>query len=186
MPTWRFLQRYADAVPPAATLDRPRFPKEQVLSAANAIKELLGASVRNFEIAGSIRRGAADTKDLDIVVTGDPQQALYLLKQAKTAVKAAGASKIQFEYKGIPVDLIFAPTGLFGAFMLSWTGPRELNVMMRAKAKNMGYVLNDSGLYAANGEPVATNERDIFTALHLPYLEPNQRNDFKVLFKKAP
>jgi DNA polymerase/3'-5' exonuclease PolX len=67
--------------------------------------------------------------------------------------------------------------------MLYFTGPYELNTVMRYAAKKRGMLLNEYGLYKIDekGNKTTlkmTSEEDVFKALGMSYLTPTEREAF--------
>lgn len=62
------------------------------------------------------------------------------------------------------------------AMLLYSTGSKEFNITMRAKAKKLGYLLNQKGLFK-NGErvPDLKKEKDYFDILKMDYKDPKAR-----------
>ena len=60
--------------------------------------------------------------------------------------------------------------------LLYSTGSKEFNIVMRGKAKKLGYLLNQKGLFK-KGEKVdnLTSEKDYFDILGMAYQEPRER-----------
>jgi DNA polymerase/3'-5' exonuclease PolX len=60
--------------------------------------------------------------------------------------------------------------------LLYSTGSKEFNVTMRSKAKKLGYLLNQKGLFK-NGTkvPDLNTEKAYFDVLGMEYLEPSKR-----------
>jgi DNA polymerase (family X) len=89
----------------------------------------------------------------------------------------------------VQVDLRVVPSAAFGAALMYFTGSKEFNVKLRSRALDMGLTLNEYGLFPndpADSTPphhrgikpvAATTERDIFTALKLAEVPPQQRED---------
>ena len=75
------------------------------------------------------------------------------------------------------VDVNLTTEESWGASILMWTGTKELNVKMRAVAKEKGLKLNQYGLFRrSDGVKVAgRDEEEVFEVLGLKYLEPHQR-----------
>lgn len=89
-------------------------------------------------------------------------------------------------YKNNPVrriDIRYIPYNSLPTAMLYFTGPYELNTTMRIAAKKRGMILNEYGLYYVDDNEVRTNypiksEADVFKALGMNYLTPEQRESF--------
>lgn len=148
-----------------------------------------------YEVAGSYRRGRKDSKDLDIVVLGFDKD----LIQARLAehfpggdkprpgdrVAPAGGQSGQYILRWyvplgeseILMDFQFCAPEHYEATLLFYTGSGQFNMEMRARAKAMGYALNQYGLWDREDRTklVASSERDIFKALNMPYQKPTQR-----------
>ncbi|PWZ03265.1 Nucleotidyltransferase [Testicularia cyperi] len=82
------------------------------------------------------------------------------------------------------IDLNFAPYRRRAFYTLAKTGDTDLMVHLRCKAKARGLALNEYGIgpHNQNGSAWtkslldATEERQIFEYLKVPYLEPEERN----------
>ena len=73
------------------------------------------------------------------------------------------------------IDIRFIPYDSFFSALLYFTGSAELNKKMRQVAKEMGYKLSEYGLFKNDDALEINSEKDVFTLLKLPYLEPNER-----------
>lgn len=90
------------------------------------------------------------------------------------------------KYKNNPVrriDIRYVPYNSLPAAMLYFTGPYELNTMMRSAAKKRGMTLNEYGLYKVDENDVRTpmkikSEADVFHALGMDYLTPEERESY--------
>ena len=122
-------------------------------------------AVKQAEIAGSLRRRRETIGDVDLICA---------LKDIAAAAEVAGAfvrfpevQKIlgQGNTKasvltagGLQVDLRIVPAESFGAALLYFTGSKEHNTAMRARAKRQDLKLNEYGLFRADESrvPAAT------------------------------
>jgi DNA polymerase/3'-5' exonuclease PolX len=102
-------------------------------------------------------------------------------------LKVVGQTKIQHTIVGrMQIDLWSVPADSFGAATLFATGSAALNIAMRATAKRRGRFLSQYGLFGLavdkKGKPVAgerlapRSEEEIFAALGLTYLPPEERS----------
>lgn len=90
------------------------------------------------------------------------------------------------KYKKYPVrriDIRFVPYISLPTAMLYFTGPYELNTIMRTAAKKRNMILNEYGLYKVdeNGERTPLkikSEADVFKNLGMTYLTPVEREAF--------
>lgn len=181
---------------------RQRIPRASVESIAARIGSIL---VRAFGrtltpdrvvVAGSYRRGASTSGDIDILVRGEYNMADF------TKLVAAQPEFIDFTTSGNErttflwhegtgatstarqVDILLRPDSAWGAALAYFTGDAQFAQSMRAHAKRLGYRLNQNGLYKINTKkntktvgrqiPLSTEE-ELFRILGLVYLEPKDR-----------
>lgn len=88
----------------------------------------------------------------------------------------------------VQADLRVVPDRSWGAALMYFTGSKEHNVRLRERAIKHGMTLNEYGLYKDDGgegspqkrgaEPIAgETEASVYTALDLPWLPPEIRED---------
>jgi DNA polymerase beta len=73
--------------------------------------------------------------------------------------------------------------------MLSFTGPRDLNIAMRREAIKRDMILNDYGLYKESKDGglilvKTASEEDIFNKLGMEYLTPQERDSYEIEKKR--
>lgn len=76
------------------------------------------------------------------------------------------------------IDMIYVPYDSFYAALLHFTGSGSFNEKIRSLAKELGYKLNEFGLFKLkNGETKIkiSSEKDIFEKLGLEYIPPENR-----------
>lgn len=134
---------------------------------------------------GSYRRGLPYVNDIDVVVITENGKTFFEeWKDILNLHSPTGSGKsrlsclITFEGDDYKIDFFFTnalewPFAIFYA-----TGSKTFNIIMRRKAKSLGYLLNQRGLYV-DGEriPDIISERDIMKHLGYDYLEPEERTD---------
>lgn len=81
------------------------------------------------------------------------------------------------------IDIRFFPYNSIYAAMLYFTGPYELNQIMRERAKKRNMILNEYGLYKIDEDenkiPLKiTSEKDVFDYLGMEYLTPEEREAY--------
>jgi DNA ligase (NAD+) len=149
-----------------------------------------------FEIVGSFRRGAANSGDIDVIITGETgdkyNQFVNQLSQQKiiTHILSRGPSKtlVIAELPGLTprrVDFLYAPPNEFAFAILYFTGSKIFNTVMRQKALDQGYTFNEHGIYhlttdkkkGKQVEKMFAEEKDIFDFLGLQYRSPLDRAD---------
>jgi DNA ligase (NAD+) len=160
-----------------------------------------GGANNKFEIVGSYRRGASNSGDIDIIITGSTGE-IYkelvdeLVKrkiithilsrgQSKTLVIAQLPGKNRISRR---VDFLYAPPDEFAFAILYFTGSKIFNTIMRQKALDQGYTFNEHGIYHLSqkkkGEKVQKQfdtENDIFEFLGLQYKTPVERKDGRAI-----
>jgi DNA polymerase (family 10) len=144
-------------------------PRETALAAAQPILDLFPGCT----VVGSIRRGLTEVHDVDVLVFGDPRDAKAVAMSTR-----CGAKRGSFILDGVQVDVIHVPDQeSLGAMLLHFTGSKEHNIVMRAKAIEMGLKLNEYGLWdRENGTRInADSEKEIFAALDMEYAAPCDR-----------
>ena len=146
-------------------------------------------------LVGSYRRKTPYSRDLDIMLVSDDIQSLdqYLshlakLFDKKIYVYSNGADKMSLivevpaqiiqtkKSKLYKMDIFRAPKISQHAMLLYATGSKLFNIKMRARAKRMGYLLNQHGLYKGKKLLKITSEEGFFKKLDMPYVLPEDRN----------
>jgi DNA polymerase (family 10) len=141
------------------------------------------------EVAGSIRRRRPTVNDIDLVIQPKPQSWLKIIKAIRRefdAITEKQGQKLATLYlpfaskqgQGLlQVDLYRASRSTWGILLLVRTGSAEHNVYLAKLAIRKGYRLAYSrGLLNERGEIIASEtERDVFQALELDYIPPEER-----------
>lgn len=158
----------------------------------------------SFEIVGSYRRGNKTSGDIDIILSNTKNKPDMLKKFVDELVKQGiiihkltnGKSKILVitQLPGKPfrrVDFLFSSPEEFPFAILYFTGSKNFNTMMRQRALNMGYSLNEHGFYkmvdGKKGEKldlVFKTEKDIFDFLNMEFKKPEERIDGRSIVEK--
>ena len=77
------------------------------------------------------------------------------------------------------IDMLITSPEEFPYAQLYFTGSKDHNIIMRTKAKKMGYSLNEKHLMPLNDKikqaPKMKNEKDIFDFLQMEYKNPENR-----------
>ncbi len=159
-----------------------RFPRAEVVRDVEKILQTVRSvpGVERCEAAGSYRREKATVGDVDLlVVTKTPKEvsdaiaALPLVRE----VVAHGEKKLSFNLKsGLRVDVRFVEKSQWGSALLYFTGDKEHNIALRKRAIDRGWKLNEYGLFEGDKVVASKEEKDIYGALDLSYMEPNKRN----------
>jgi len=134
--------------------------------------------------AGSFRRGKETVGDLDLLVTGPGAQAAldrFVAHPKVSEVLGHGENKASARVglEGLQVDVRALPAESFGAAMQYFTGSKEHNVALRQRALKLGFSLNEYGLFRLDDESrvAGATEAEIYTALGLPFIPPEMREN---------
>ncbi len=141
--------------------------------------------VRRVEHAGSLRRGRETVGDLDLLcVAADGQRVIHQFTTLPgvSEVLAAGGTKgsVLAEVQPgqtIQVDLRVVPEESFGAAWQYFTGSKEHNIRLRELAIKRGWSLNEYGLTEGQRVVASATEEQIYSALGLPWIPPELRED---------
>jgi DNA polymerase (family 10) len=159
-----------------------------------ALTEILGTvpGVESIEPAGSYRRRRETIGDLDLLAeTTDPAALMArfaTLGTVDTIVARGGHKSAIRLVRGPQVDLMVMPPGSAGAYRLHFTGSKEHNVRLRARARDRGWSLSEYGFQriGEDGEPLTgdaaelrtfATEEDAYAFLELPFIDPELRED---------
>ena len=161
-----------------------------IVGIAAALEALPG--VLSVVPAGSFRRKKETIGDLDLLVETD---APALVLDTFTGLGVVDQIVNRGPYKaavrllrGPQVDLMVMPPGEAGTYLIHFTGSKEHNVKLRARARDRGWSLSEKGYLRIdeNGEPLTGDaaelrtfptEQEAYAFLDLPYIEPELRED---------
>jgi NAD-dependent DNA ligase len=153
-----------------------------------------------FEIVGSFRRQANQSGDIDIIITNKDNDRTVFDKVIDTLVKdkiltellSKGKIKshalIQID-KDAPirrVDFLYSPPSEYAFALLYFTGSKIFNTLVRQRALQLGFTLNEHGLsYMTKGvkgvkvDQDFPTEQSILNFLGVEYIEPKYRTNHK-------
>ena len=145
---------------------------------AREIVEHIRPLCERLEVAGSIRRKKSEVRDVDLVLIPKPlswHRIIATLQRTMDAeVLKRGNSIAQLSIKGVNVDLYVATAKTWGALLLIRTGSAEHNIKLSTLARKKGMKLSHRGL-TKESKVIASTEKEIFEALDLPYVPPEER-----------
>ena len=169
-------------------LERRRGPERRPLLAAvepiaqGLVAHLQGArGVRQVVVAGSYRRRRESVRDLDILVSADDPSAaterLVSFEQVEE-VLAHGPTRSTVRLRsGLQVDMRVAGEESYGAALCYFTGSKAHSVAVRRLAQRAGLKLNEYGVFRDGQRLGGRSEREVFTLVGLPYIEPELREN---------
>jgi len=118
-------------------------------------------SVKQFEMAGSYRRGRETIGDLDALVeSNDPTEVMdrFAKFEGIAAVLGRGETKMSVRLENdLQIDLRIVPAESFGAALQYFTGSKEHNVILRGMAKDRGLKINEYGVFRIDDKAKATS-----------------------------
>ncbi len=154
--------------------------------AGDAARALLGALAAHpqtlrVELAGSLRRRKEVVKDIDLVLSSDHPEEVSQAFAAHDMVEevvAQGETKTTVRLNnGMQADLRIVADADFPFILHHFTGSKEHNVALRARAQARSLKLNEYGLYEGDKRIDCADETALFTALDLNYIAPELRED---------
>ncbi len=168
-----------------ATKDFFLYP-EALAVAKNFVEALRECpAVRDIAMAGSVRRHKEIVHDVDLVVgTADAAavtRAFCALPQV-AMVLGSGDTKTSVKSRdGLQIDLRCVAKEIFPCALHHFTGSKEHNTALRARAQQRQLKLSEYGLFRVHdGQETllpCTSEADIYRALDLQYIPPELRED---------
>ena len=178
-----------------------RIPRKEIESYEKKLQKIF-KTVNNpgstLQILGSYRRGAKDSGDIDICIS-DPNNdqevfvnfidkliekniLIEVLSRGKT--KSLGVSKLTSRHKARRIDFMFTPHSEVPFALLYFTGSKAFNTVMRKRALDLGYSMNEHGFHrmvkgkkAQKLERQFNSEEDVFNFLGMVYKGPTERID---------
>ncbi len=163
-----------------------RFPRSEIEHDVEQLISLLRSinGVVNAEAAGSFRRKKPDVGDIDILLAvkkssdslaHEIADAIRLLPIVERVV-AEGPTRIAFDLKsGLRTDIRIINKKLWGSALMYFTGSKEHNIALRRKAIEKGLKLSEYGLFKGEKVIASESEEDVYKALGVPYVEPENR-----------
>ena len=178
-----------------------RIPRQEVENYEKVFMKAF-AEVKNagssFEIVGSYRRGAKTSGDIDVCITDSNNDKTVFNKFIQKLVddkvivhkltdgltKTLVIAQLNEDTIARRVDFLYSPPDEYSFATLYFTGSKTFNTVMRQRALNIGYSLNEHGFYVMNDkkkgdrlEQSFPTEKSIFDFLGMDYKEPVDRID---------
>lgn len=184
-----------------------RIPRSEIDLFNNELKEIIKKECpdnTHFEIVGSYRRGAGTSGDIDVIITNgnniekvfeifvdkllERGIILHTLTRGKT--KSLTIARLGDGYKARRLDIMYSPPEEYAFAVLYFTGSKAFNTMQRQRALDLGYTLNEHGIYKMVGgikgdkiEEKFPDEKSIFKFLSMKYKTPEERSIVNVSTK---
>jgi DNA polymerase (family 10) len=162
-----------------------RRPIHEVMPVAESMVAMLEErdDVERVAYAGSLRRFRETIGDVDLLVAAHETagiMAAFTTHDSVHDVQGHGETKSSIvTHDGLQVDLRVVRPEAFGAAMVYFTGSKAHNIRLRQRAIARGWKLSEYTLEdAETGDVVAaTTEEDVYGALGLAWIPPEQRED---------
>lgn len=167
-----------------------RLPVWQLEPVVVEINELLASlpEVKKFSVAGSFRRVAETSKDVDFIVATEAHEIVrdaILSKLLILETVAAGDTKISVVLdrdEPVSVDFRLVKRSEYATALHHFTGSKDHNVRMRQLAKSMGKKISEYGVEQEDGSMMTfETEEQFFAHFNLPFIPPTVRESGKEL-----
>lgn len=137
--------------------------------------------LREVAVAGSYRRCKETVGDLDILAVGQRPKAIidyFLIYDEVATVSEKGTTRATVILKsGVQVDLRVVPKESFGSALHYFTGSKAHNIAIRKLGQARGLKINEYGVFRGARRIGGQHERDVFSAVGLPYIDPELREN---------
>ena len=171
-----------------AVEERQKDTGRHLLSETTSVSAELTAYLRDrapdvdFVPVGSLRRGCETCGDIDILAVGGNPGLMetFLAYPDVDRVLGHGDTKSSVRLRGgYQADLRLVPAASGGAAMQYFTGSKAHNIVLRDRAIDRGYKLNEYGLYRTDDDACVAGdtEESIYEALELAWIEPELREN---------
>jgi len=155
--------------------DTVRAEADQIVGSLRAVKGIV-----RVEVAGSLRRRKEVVKDMDLVASGKPGPLMdaVAVHPLVEEVTARGDTKLTAHLKsGLNLDLRVVPDASFPYTLQHFSGSKEHNIALRARAQARGMKSNEYGLFKGDRNIPCKDEADIYEKIGLVYIPPELRED---------
>ena len=137
--------------------------------------------LRSFVFCGSYRRKKEWIADIDVLCYGQDTyfELIQFCEKCGYELLVNGDRKTSFRIpnaENTQIDITICEANEYPFAVLHFTGSKEHNIKMRREALKHGLKLNQYGLFDSNGNLInCSTEKDIFKALGMPYVNPENR-----------
>lgn len=168
---------------------RVRIDQASVL--AQALREGLqnAPGVRRLEVCGSLRRRKETIQDIDLLVSAkdpDPVMDVFVGLPGVIQIIGRGDTKCSVVVERdwgrgrqlhMNADLRVVDDAQYPFALLYFSGSKEHNVALRARAQKYGYKLNEYEMVGPKRSVHCKDEADIYAALDLDFIPPELREN---------
>jgi DNA polymerase beta len=184
-----------------------RIPRAEIVEHEKRISDSVSSGLK-WTIAGSYRRGAETSGDIDVLISHDTcddednpclefkntvkcmEKAGYIVDTlAKGDTKWMGYVRLRPDLPARRLDMMLVSPEEYPFAILYFTGSDKFNMAMRGYCHTIGYTLNEHRLAATEPgrrtPPRMKSEMDIFEFLGLQYIPPTERIDSRQIIQKS-
>jgi len=166
--------------------ERKRFAGRHLLPHAHDAAAALVSYLRErapdatIEPVGSLRRGCDTCGDLDLLASGAPASLMDDFVDYTSVERVLGQGETKSSVLlagGFQADLRLVAADSRGAALQYFTGSKAHNIALRDRAIDLGFKLNEYGLFRTDDDVRVAGEReeDIYAALGLEWIPPELR-----------
>ena len=151
--------------------------RSEVTKKVYDIPHYLATAGIEFDIVGSYRRGCEYVGDVDILLWAP----FPSLEPFESNIVSRGERRVKMVLDDFEVDLwSFLPKNR-GCALLAFTGPANFNVIIRSRARRLGYKLNEYCLTSLpdGQEFYFETEEEVFKKLNMNYESPEERQKYR-------
>jgi DNA polymerase/3'-5' exonuclease PolX len=162
-----------------AALNGKRVKREEIESLVGKLLDLgFSDVIAKYEICGSYRRGKPDSGDIDIVFIPKSIEEYESWFDNLELEKKKGLLANNILIDDVQIDLFMAAENSYATMVMTWTGSRGFNIVMRGKLNDQGYVYTRHGIYDQKAGKMLQGidtEKDIFNLAKISYVNPANR-----------
>jgi DNA polymerase/3'-5' exonuclease PolX len=146
-----------------------------------------GKNTYKLQICGSYRREKESSGDIDCLITSSKfnlEDIIIILEKYKIITEILSYKSEKFmgiahcpneDDNHFRFDIEFVDKKEWYTALLYFTGSQSHNITMRARAKKLGYKLDQHGLIKGNKYIEINSEKDVYDILGIDYVEPKYR-----------
>jgi DNA polymerase (family 10) len=164
--------------------DTGRHLLSDTATTAESLIDFLRLHDRDVELiaVGSLRRGRETCGDIDILAVGGGQSLMDALISHPHVERVLGQGDTKSSVRlrgGYQADLRLVPRESRGAAMQYFTGSKAHNIGVRDRAVQLGFKLNEYGLFKVDDDSRVAGETEegIYRALGMDWIEPELREN---------
>ncbi len=171
-----------------------RIPRREVAEYVNHLRsQLAKLTPQSIDVVGSYRRGLPDCGDVDILLCfrgamppinraiRDEFSIVHAIKdEFFIAIMSQGENSITYLYRSHSAvrqcDILLTNPASYVAALVYFTGSKAHCIALRRRAKQLGYKLNQKGLFRGEKAIALKTEEDLYRRLKLDYVDPKNRS----------